>query len=288
MRDASSPTQPAPSTIQGRLAAFAGWVPGASTAIGLYQRDRRHAGSVLAAGLAFRLFLMILPLGFLVASAAGFLAEKGTDAVTADVHTIGITGLVAQTIGQSATESRGGRWLLLVIGLGLLVYTASGLYRALQLIHLVVWQERPARTGPVPTIAVSAAVIGLFALGSVVSAVDAALPGATLGLEILIVAVAAGAWLLVMRLLPHGQTPWRALLPGALAVGVGLGVMHLVTVLYVPHKLASTSRLYGSFGVAATLMAWLFLTCRLLVASAALNVTLWERGWVLGGARSPG
>ena len=69
----------------------------------------------------------------------------------------------------------------------------------------------------------------------------------------------------------------RALLPGALMVGSGLWLAQLFSVYVLAHRIDKASELYGSLGVAAALLAWLYLLGRLMVASAMLSATLWER-----------
>jgi len=92
----------------------------------------------------------------------------------------------------------------------------------------------------------------------------------------LVVAYAA-AWLGVARLLPHRDAPWSALVPGAVLVGVGNSALHFFTVVYVARHLASATRLYGTLGSAAALLSFLYLIGRLVVASATLNASLYDR-----------
>ncbi len=54
-------------------------------------------------------------------------------------------------------------------------------------------------------------------------------------------------------------------------------MIHLVTVLYLSHKAGQVSAAYGALGTALILLLWLYLLSRLIVASAFLNATLWER-----------
>jgi uncharacterized BrkB/YihY/UPF0761 family membrane protein len=113
--------------------------------------------------------------------------------------------------------------------------------------------------------------------------VAARFPGAGPLIGPLLLVAFGATWLLISILLPHGAAPRRALIPGAVIVAVGLGAMHLVSSYYLPHKLGSSSQLYGALGVAATVMTWLFLACRLVVAAAVVDALLWEGGRVLGG-----
>jgi uncharacterized BrkB/YihY/UPF0761 family membrane protein len=42
-------------------------------------------------------------------------------------------------------------------------------------------------------------------------------------------------------------------------------------------RIESASELYGALGAASAVLLWLYLIGRLVVASAVLNATLWER-----------
>ena len=58
---------------------------------------------------------------------------------------------------------------------------------------------------------------------------------------------------------------------------VGHALLQVATVYYFAPKLTRAPALYGSLGSAATLLLWLFLIARILVASAFLNAALWRR-----------
>jgi uncharacterized BrkB/YihY/UPF0761 family membrane protein len=61
-----------------------------------------------------------------------------------------------------------------------------------------------------------------------------------------------------------------------------------VSVYILARRVASASELYGSLGVAAALLLWLYLLGRLVVAAAMLNATLWDRGITAGPSRCGG
>jgi uncharacterized BrkB/YihY/UPF0761 family membrane protein len=270
-------------SIQQRLDAFEARMPGASTARGMLVRDRRHAGSVLAAGLAFRVFLMLLPLFLLASSALGFLEGGNGQTVASIEHTLRLGGAVAGALNTDASEAHDGRWFLLLAGLVLLVYTLNSALRALRLVHVVAWQEQPERWGALTTALAGLLLLAILLWGALASVLVALLPALGPLIGLLLVAALGTTWLLLSTLLPHGSAPWRALVPGALVVAIGLGAMHLVSAYYLPHKLSSTSQLYGALGVAATVMTWLFVACRLIVAATVLNALRWERGRAPGG-----
>ncbi len=53
--------------------------------------------------------------------------------------------------------------------------------------------------------------------------------------------------------------------------------MEVATVYFLGPELAKKSQIYGALGAAAMLLLWLYLLGRLMIASAILNASLWER-----------
>ena len=241
-------------------------------------------GSVMAAGVAFRLFLMILPLALLTAAILGFEDSTVAGATPGQVASqYGITRALAQTIQSSAREATQGRWLLLGTGLVLLLWTGNGVVQALNGAFRVAWNlDRTGRSSPLKAIIV---------VGSLVLAVGATMATASIGagsaaLELPMTAgLAVGYaidWYVISRALPHASASWRALVPGSILVALGFSALHLGTVLFVADRVARASQLYGSLGFVSTLMLWLFFSGRIMVGSAQLNAALWRQG---GGAK---
>ena len=72
--------------------------------------------------------------------------------------------------------------------------------------------------------------------------------------------------------------PWTLLVGSArLGVAVGVQVIHLGTMLFIAGRIERSSETYGSLGVAFTLLFWLFVVSRVIVASAMLNAALAQR-----------
>jgi len=84
-------------------------------------------------------------------------------------------------------------------------------------------------------------------------------------------------WLLVSWRLPHGEAPWHALVPGAIVMAIGLELIAIAGAYLIAPRVESSQSTYGALGVAATLLFGLYILSRLIVASAVLNATLWER-----------
>jgi len=258
-----------------RLAARFQWL---AVALETLQADRRMVGSVMAAGVAFRLFLMILPLALLTAALFGFESSTVAGSPGHVASQYGITRALAQTIQSSAREARQGQWILLGTGLVLLLWTGNGVVQALNGAFRVAWNlERRGRSSPLKAIIV---------VGSLVLAVGATTATASIGagsaaLELPITAgLAMGYaidWYVISWALPHASASWRSLVPGSVLMAVGFSALHLATVLFLADRVARASQLYGSLGFVSTLMLWLFLSGRIMVGSAQLNAALWRR-----------
>jgi membrane protein len=66
------------------------------------------------------------------------------------------------------------------------------------------------------------------------------------------------------------------MLPGAVLFGIGVQVLHVVTVVWIARSLESKSETYGALGAALTILLWAYLLGRLVTASASLNTVIWR------------
>jgi uncharacterized BrkB/YihY/UPF0761 family membrane protein len=258
-----------------RLAARFQWL---AVALDTLQADRRMVGSVMAAGVAFRLFLMILPLALLTAALLGFEGSTVAGSPGQVASQYGITRALAHTIQSSAREAKQGRWILLATGLVLLLWTGNGVVQALSGAFRVAWNlERRGRSSPLKAIIV----VGGLVLAVGATTATASIGAGTAALELPITAglavVYAIDWYVISRALPHASVSWRALVPGSVLMALGFSALHLGTVLFLADRVARASQLYGSLGFVSTLMLWLFLSGRIMVGSAQLNAALWRR-----------
>ena len=80
------------------------------------------------------------------------------------------------------------------------------------------------------------------------------------------------------RRLPHRDADWSDLVPGAIAVGLGVGVVQVVAVCMLgPYALSRSTKTYGALGLTEAVPLGLSALGRLLVGAAEINATLWER-----------
>jgi YihY family inner membrane protein len=142
-------------------------------------------------------------------------------------------------------RSRPGYWLRLARGLGFLVLLAAGVVVAAALAQL-------ARRGPGPG--------------------GALLVAGSLLLNLVLLAV-------MFQVLSGRWVAWRRLLPGAAVGAVGWSVLQTLGVYLLDRQLKQANLVYGVFAVVIVLLSWLFLSARMLLYAAELNVVLARRLW---------
>jgi uncharacterized BrkB/YihY/UPF0761 family membrane protein len=242
--------------------------------------DRRRARSLLAGGIAFRVFLWLLPAALFVAALSGLIRPSGGASPERVAKALGLAASVASTVQQATRHSDRGALLLIAIAVALMLSTSMSLVRALRVAHVLAWEEpfrrRPSivRDGAI----FSAALLAIMVLETAITYLRRQEPVLLVVTVSLSFAIVGGAWLGLSVLLPHAGARVRDLLPGALVVAGGHAALQVLTVVYLAPKLTRAPALYGSLGSAATLLLWLFLLSRLTVAAAFLNATLWRRG----------
>jgi uncharacterized BrkB/YihY/UPF0761 family membrane protein len=244
----------------------------------MVDRDAEVGGGIIAGALAYRLFIWLLPLALVAVAGLGIAANASSETPEDTAEALGLADLVSSSVSSAATGSA--RWYALAIGIPVLVYTTRSLLRVLIGAHRLVWID--VRTAaPKPTIAASLTLLALLlcfvVVSTVASAVRAWAPGPGVLVTLVAVVPYAAVWILISLPLPHRAAAWTALIPGALLVGVGIELLHLV-VAYVLEPYAIAKRgTYGALGVAAVLLLALYMVSRLVVGAAVMNATLWER-----------
>jgi uncharacterized BrkB/YihY/UPF0761 family membrane protein len=245
--------------------------------------DRRRAGSLLAGGIAFRIFLWLLPAALFAAALVGLVRPAGRLSPDRVAESLGLAASVASTVEQATRQSDHGAAALLGIGIALMLWTSMSLVRALRVAHVLAWGEPFRRRARLPRDGAifSAAIVATLAIETGITYLRHQDPALSLLLIPLSFAITGGFWLGLSMLLPRADANWRALVPGAVLFAIGHAVLQVATVYYFAPKLTRAPTLYGSLGSAATLLLWLFLVSRIVVASAFLNAALWRRS---GGA----
>lgn len=259
-----------------RLAVARGQYRSVDMSFEYLERDRRIAASVLAGGIAFRLFLWLLPLALVLGGVLGFTSSASAEEIASEA---GLTSAAADAVADSVEDAGQGRWALLLIGAGAILWTSSRSVLALRRVYALVWNVPPERGGnPLKAaLAFSGVCLLVLFIPGAVAELREVYPGPGLVVALLSIGAFFAIWLWVSSRLPHGDAPLGALIPGAVVIAVAAQLMHLFTAFYVVDKLERSSALYGGLGLAATFLFVLYIVGRLIVASAMLNAELWSR-----------
>jgi uncharacterized BrkB/YihY/UPF0761 family membrane protein len=250
------------------------------TALSAFERDVAAGGGVLAGAVAFRVFLFMIPYVFMVVVIFGLGASAADEDPGHLARNAGIGGVAAKAFAGIGDLSTGQRILtFVVVGFALLLATRS-LLKVLRIVHALVWRTR---AGKPPSMARAA---GLLVLVVTLALAVAALIGKVrtetviggLIATLLFAFIPFAVWLAVSWYMPHQpDIPWTALVPGAALFGIGLELLHLVTVYWIANQVEHKTDTYGAIGFALALLLWAYLFGRLVTSAAVVNETLWAR-----------
>ena len=254
--------------------------PAVGTALDVQKRFSELHGGYLAAALTLATFLSVFPLILVAVAVLGFVSVNNTHVATNIITNLGLRGTAAQSIKDAINAAEHSRRATSVVGVVGLLWTGLGVVTATQLALDAVWQ-RTGRTLKDRGIGVLW-LAGSGVLMAVSFAISSGLNFLPAVLAPLVLVVGAGydvgQFLFTFKVLGRTEPAgWRALLPGAIAGGIGLQVLKAFGSFYLPRAIHGSSQLYGPLlGVIFAILAWLFLFSRLVVYSAVLNVVLWE------------
>jgi uncharacterized BrkB/YihY/UPF0761 family membrane protein len=241
-------------------------------------RDGEIGGGLIAGALAYRFFIWILPFALVVVAGLGLASDASGETAAETAREVGLGGIVTSSIAGASKSSS--RWYALLIGIPILLWATRSFLRGLITAHRLVWQEGRG-TAPKPTVGATfrllALLVACLAVPTFARALRDHTDGGAIVFTLLDWTVFAGLWLLIANEMPHRHTPWRALLPGAILFGIGIQILGaLITYFFAPWA-ADKQGTYGALGLAAALLLGLFFVCRLMIATAVLNATLYDR-----------
>jgi uncharacterized BrkB/YihY/UPF0761 family membrane protein len=250
-------------------------------AFDFYRRDRAYAGSLLAGGLAVKLFVWFLPFSLAAVLVLGLLGDQ-IDRDASDLASdAGLTAALAGVVEDAVSTTERGRIYLGVLAVALLLWTGLGVARALRLVSRLSWNVA-SPTGVNP-LAATLSVLGFWLGLGILQWLLRLVQRGPLALDVLGVVMVAGLLVVMftvaLNALPHPVgVGWRAMVPGAVLATTAILVTRLVTIVYFAPRLESADDLYGGLGTASVFLAWLYIIGRIVVAAIALNATLHLRG----------
>ena len=237
----------------------------------LLERDSSIGGGLLAGALAYRLFVLLLPTALLFVSGLGLYAGAADKSTSEAAREAGLHGLIASQVASASAD--GARWLVFILLIPAVLYATATLYRALAIVHGIVWEGsgRGARVTPSGIGMVFVALLLVIAAAQIVGSIRRHDQLGGLSALLVYLVLAGGAWLLVSLQLPHRDVRWQALLPGAAVVGVGLLFVNVFNVYVTTRLVEGRADTYGALGIATALLLSLVIVGRLIVFSAELN-----------------
>jgi len=251
----------------------------ASIDVGLevFENDSSIGGGLLAGALAYRLFVLLLPLVLLLVTGLGIYAGAADESPDKIAEEAGLHGLIASHVADTASSPA--RWIFFVVMIPAVLYALAKLYRAVAIVHALAWRGTARGVG-ISVIGIAllgvALVVDLGAVG-VVSWIRGHNEVGGLASLVLYFALVGGTWLLVSRRLPGGDAGWPALVPGALVVATGLLLVNVFNVYVTTRVVENHANTYGVLGVATALLFSLVLVGRVVVISAGLNASMERR-----------
>jgi membrane protein len=286
----------------GRLRERHRWIDVAVRGFGRYQRTE---GSVSAVNVAYAAFFSVFPLMFAAVGVFGLVLRGNLELRDRLVRAAGenlppqLESLVTQSIASAQTSARTslgvGLGLLLYSGTGMVVALERGLSRAFGLERAGTFVKQRARAlgwlasvGVLLGVSVAAAGVLGGAGGEVLEAfgvtgVPARVSGVVVGLLLSFV-LDVVLFTLTFVLLPNRALRPRQVLPGAILCAVWWGLLKNFGALYVGRTIQNAGEVFGQLAIVVGLLVFINLAAQLLMLTASIQAEL-----VLGppGAAAP-
>ncbi len=245
------------------------------------EHDEKIGGGILAGAVAFRLFLFMVPLVFVLVVVFGIGTGLAGEDTQSAAKSAGALGLLARSFSSVAGRSTWDRIVGLVVGGFALWLTARSALKVLRVTSALTWRvpvTKLARPGRAVAVFIGV-ILGAGVLTQVLGWLREASSLGGFVATMVFVLVPFGLWLFFsVRAFPHPEdVGWRSMVPGALLVGIGVEVMHLITIYFIAHEVEAKSETYGAIGIALAMLLWAYLMGRVLIAGNVLNAALWYR-----------
>jgi len=253
-------------------------LPGGSLVREIFDCERESGGGLIAGGVAFRLFLWLVPFGLVVAALLSFWSVHDEETLESASKKLGIGAAAAEAASSALQGGDRNALFALLFGLVFLAWFTLGAIRALNIAFSLAWEMNPHKIRrPFAAIVFFNVLFATETLAGTAVAWLREEIGFTAILSAAgVLALTTAVILAAMWVLPHRATRMRELLPGALVVAVGMELVQVAVLFYFAPRLGRSEETYGALGVAATMLLWLYILSRLLTGGAFLNAALWR------------
>ena len=224
-----------------------------------------------------RAFLALFPILVLAIAIIGIFVENPATFANKIVETLGLSGQAASTITDATRVAKDSRVASSIVGVVGLLWTGTGLAASITDAWNVMWKI-PGGTlrGRVFGLAWLAGSGALLLAGFATTAVVGAVDRFTVLAVISGLAVDTSLFLWTAWILPARRTSWSVMFTGALAGGVGFGVLKLAGGYVVPALVTRSSALYGTIGTVFALLIWMLVLGYLIVGVIVIERVTWE------------
>jgi uncharacterized BrkB/YihY/UPF0761 family membrane protein len=247
----------------------------------LFEEDKGRGGGLLAGGLAYRMFIWLLPAALVASTFLRLFADAEGKSPSTMAKDLGMGAAVAASVNSAAVQAGRAAPILLVVGLVITLWASRGVLKALRLVSALAWHISPAPlSSPIRSALATAGTLSVF---GVYSLVVAPLYRGSLGSDV-VASVVAIAGMVAISTWAAGTLPrpddvgWPYLIPGAILFSIGVETLRLATTLYFARKLERVDDLYGALGFAAVFMTYLYLLARLVVVGLMANAAVQRSG----------
>lgn len=251
------------------------WLPSSGIVVGVYERDKHAAGTMLGSALALRLFLFFVPTVLLLFGVAGILGRYSTADSSSE---FGIGGALGREIDTAFDQDGLSPWIAIIAGIVGMAIAGRSLSRAFVVSSALSWQMgggQPVRMRVVGVVV--GVLLGLSFTWVLVNQIRQAAGVAIVSVSFVGVAgVYLVLWSMLYLALPRATNDPGAALPGAVVASVVMTGLQVVSQLYLPQRISGASSMYGTFGAVVALLGWFFIVGRVLAFTFALNAVLFE------------
>ena len=246
-------------------------------ALRIYQRDRESAGTIVGSALAFRLFLLFIPLLLFAVGLLGFLARWIEPEELND--SAGVTGELATQINTALAQGNSAQWIATLVGLFGMAWAGRSLCKVLVSASCLAWRLPVSTKAPARLIGSVVGFLGAIALvATIMNRIRRDLGIGVAGVSfVAAVGIYGLAWMAMTLRLPRSTKDPGVMLPGALFVGAVLAGMQAISQLYLPDRIGRASALYGAIGITIVTLGWFFFLGRSMVLGMSLDAVIYER-----------
>ena len=257
--------------------------------VGAARQALMPESSITAAAIAYFALFSLFPLTLLSISIASFRLGPLMDQQLIVQKLEFIAPALGRLLGQNIDEIIQARGPVTSVALVSLIWSASTIFYTLtQTLNAIwgnqrtrpVWKRRGLAILFVLTFVGPALILGSFA-GSIVANLRTWLPAQIVPVGVGISFVVAilldiALFMVLYILLPHGDSTWREILPGAIGAGLLWEFAKKAFLLFVSTYISVSNLVYGSVAAIIAFLIWAYLSGIIFLFGAFLSVSFYQ------------